>query len=98
MTSFSLKGLTHEMQPLLSTRSTTVVVDTRGSSVVGVAIIVEVNLLDTSLQDGDHSAERAKTVGVDGARGVRLVERDDGVVATFDISLCLVLPCKELED
>lgn len=58
-------------------RCTTIVVKTGRSSVIGKAIIVEVNLSNTLLQHLDHGVERAETVGIVGAAGVGVVDGDD---------------------
>jgi hypothetical protein len=59
---------------------TTVVVNTSLGGVVGVAVVVEVNLVDTRLEGLNHGWERAKTVCVNGAAGVGIRDRDNGVV------------------
>lgn len=68
---------------LLHARSTAVVVHTRVSSVVAEAVVVEVNLSDTLLEVADHDGERAKSIRVNGASWVALVDWDDSVVATM---------------
>jgi hypothetical protein len=68
--------------PRLRTRSTTVVVHTRASCVICKTIIVVVDLRATLLQHRYHIVERAETISILRASSVRLVDRDDGVVAT----------------
>lgn len=59
----------------------TVVVDTGLGSVVGKAVVVEVDLVDTLLERADNGVEGAKSIRVDRAAGVRARDGDDGIVA-----------------
>jgi len=61
-------------------RSTAIVVDTSSGGVVGVAVVVEVDLVDSLLQDIDHGVERTQTILVDGAASVRVRDGNDRVV------------------
>jgi hypothetical protein len=56
----------------LGSRSTAVVVDTSRSSVIAVAIVVEVDLIDSLLQYVHNGVERTKTVLVNRAARVRV--------------------------
>lgn len=55
---------------MLRSRSTAVVVNTSSGSVVGEAVVVEVNLVGSLLQDIDHGVEGTETVLVDRAARV----------------------------
>jgi hypothetical protein len=64
----------------LGSRSTAVVVVTSGSGVVGVAVIIEVDLVDSLLQHVDHGVERTETILVNGAASVRVRDGNDSIV------------------
>lgn len=64
----------------LHNRSATVVVNTRSSSVVGKAVVVVVDLLDSLLQDTDHGVETTKAILVNRTARVRIRNRNYGII------------------
>lgn len=64
----------------LHNRSATVVVNTRSSSVVGKAVVVVVDLLNSLLQNTNHGVETTKTILVNGTARVRIRNRNYGII------------------
>lgn len=64
----------------LHNRSATIVVDARSSSVVGKAVVVVVDLLDSLLQNADHGVETTKAILVNGTARVRIRNRNYGII------------------
>lgn len=61
-------------------RSATIIVNTRSSSVVGKAVVVVVDLLNSLLQDTDHDVETTKAILVNGTARVRIRNRNHGII------------------
>jgi hypothetical protein len=64
----------------LGSRSTAVVVDSSSSGIVGVAVVVEVDFVDSFLQNVDHGVERTETIFVDRAASVGVRDGNDSIV------------------
>lgn len=64
----------------LHDRSATIVVDTRSSSVVGKAVVVVVDLLNSLLQNADHGVETTKAILVNGTARVGIRNRNHSII------------------
>lgn len=65
--------------------SPAVVIDSSLRRIIGEAVIVEVNLINSFLQDRYNMVERAKTIRVFWASVIRVCNGNDGIITIHSI-------------
>lgn len=68
---------------ILRSRRPTIVIDARVSSIVGEAVVVEVDLINAVLEDGNDSVKRAEAVGIGRAADIGICDGNYSIVSAW---------------